>query len=113
MVVVQMRRTVGQLKHEGARIDRKRTLATVNKERKRQGKEPFMSVEDIRDETVALLRNAHTGKDWIRETVAAGGPTAQTLEKWWDKRIFQPQMPTVRKALRTIGKDIGIIDLKG
>lgn len=62
---------------------------------------------DLRDDTISLIRNSGFSFEEIREK---GGPVVKTLQGWQDKTTFSPHTSSMRRALRVIGKDIGIID---
>jgi hypothetical protein len=95
------------LKTRLSRLDKQRDLDKVNKTRVKRGLNPFPSVEDIRDDAVSHLKNSGLSFKDIEEK---GGPTEHTLSRWEEKKVYRPQLPTLRAALQIIGKDIGIID---
>lgn len=66
-------------------------------------------IQDLRDDVMALIRNSNT--DW--ETIHSNfGPTPQTLNRWDQKTVRAPQLGKMRSALRAIGKDFFIGDIK-
>lgn len=78
-----------------------------NRDRAAIGLPPIPSVEDIRDDTVSLLKN-ELGASWMVRCRDMGGPTVATLRKYDLKEVQRPQLPTIRMALRTVGYDIGV-----
>lgn len=90
------------------REQQKQRLAEWNKRRKSIGLPPIPSVEDLRDDTVSLLKNEF-GPQWKHRCHDAGGPTVHTLSAWEDKTVYRPQSPTLRMALYTINRDLGIV----
>lgn len=69
-------------------------------------REPRTDLEDLRDDTVAVVLNSkHTFKD-IQEL---GGPTKQTLSKWLYKETKFPRLDTVRSILKICGYDLAVM----
>ena len=64
---------------------------------------------DIRDATIAHIKNAGFSFQKIEDL---GGPVVRTLVKWQEDLVTNPRMTTVRRALRCVGKDIGIVDFR-
>lgn len=86
-----------------------------NELRERQEKREFerkrqleLSVEDLRDTAVSLIRN-EVGDDY-EKIHERGGAHPSTLKAWETGAVRRPQMPTLRASLRAIGKDLGIVD---
>lgn len=64
---------------------------------------------DIRDATIAHIKNAGYSFQKIEDL---GGPVVRTLVKWQEDLVVNPRMTTIRRALRVVGKDIGIVDFR-
>jgi hypothetical protein len=62
---------------------------------------------DIRDATIAHIKNAGFSFQKVEDL---GGPVVRTLVKWQENLVTNPRMTTIRRALRVVGKDIGIVD---
>ena len=64
---------------------------------------------DIRDATIAHIKNAGYSFQKVEDL---GGPVVRTLIKWQENLVTNPRMTTIRRALRVVGKDIGIVDFR-
>lgn len=64
---------------------------------------------DIRDATIAHIKNAGYTFEKVENL---GGPVVRTLIKWQENLVTNPRMTTIRRALRVVGKDIGIVDFR-
>jgi hypothetical protein len=65
-----------------------------------------VSIEDLRDDTISIIRNSHKTFDQIR---ADGGPCASTLTKWLERQTQRPQLNTIRAALLACDHDFYIL----
>lgn len=65
------------------------------------------SCRDLRDQTIAHIKNARYSFQLIEDL---GGPVVTTLLNWQEDRTHNPRITTMRRALRCIGKDLGIVD---
>jgi hypothetical protein len=65
-----------------------------------------VSIEDIRDDTISVVRNTHMTFEEIR---AAGGPHPTTLSKWLERVTLRPQLNTIRAALKACGGDLKVV----
>lgn len=97
-----------KLKRQLSKIDKQRDQEKINKERISKGLRPILSTEDIRDNTISILKNSGVSDELVH---ARNGPTPLTLARWRAKKVLSPRMSSIRSALRAVGKDIGIIDL--
>lgn len=61
---------------------------------------PNFSIEDIRDDTISVIRNSDLTFEEIR---AKGGPTPATLTKWLERTTQRPQLNTIASALDACG----------
>jgi hypothetical protein len=64
---------------------------------------------DIRDATISHIKNAGLSFQKVEDL---GGPVVRTLVKWQEDLVINPRMTTIRRALRVVGKDIGIVDYR-
>jgi transcriptional regulator with XRE-family HTH domain len=77
------------------------------KERKRHWqREPLASLEDMRDDCVALFLNSGLTQDQVHQR---GGPTAGTISKWLYKETRFPRLDTMRALVRALGCDFVIV----
>lgn len=70
-------------------------------------------VADLRDDTISAIMGSKSAGDAysvFKRIEEAGGPTVKTLEAWHSKSVLRPQTPSLRAALRCVGKDLGIVD---
>jgi len=65
----------------------------------------LVSIEDLRDDTISIIRNSHKTADEIR---AAGGPCPSTLANWLERKTLRPQLNTIRAALLACDHDFYI-----
>jgi len=68
-------------------------------------REPLTSLEDIRDDCIAVVLNSGQSFQKVHER---GGPTPQTIGKWLYKETMFPQLATVRAMLNACGHEITI-----
>lgn len=64
---------------------------------------PDTSLEDLRDDTIALFLNSGLSQKQVH---AKGGPTPQTITRWLYKETMFPRLDTVRATLRALGADL-------
>lgn len=69
-------------------------------------REPRTDLEDIRDDTIAVVLNS--GKTF-KQVQEDGGPTAQTLSKWLYKDTRFPHLDTIRSALQACDYDFVVL----
>lgn len=91
--------------------ERKKRAAKERQEQREHQRrlEEEANVADIRDATIAHIKNAGFTFENVDKR---GGPCARTLVKWQEGLTINPRMTTIRRALRIVGKDIGIVDFK-
>jgi hypothetical protein len=70
---------------------------------------PKISIEDLRDETMAIVRKSGLTYDEIHAKFGASGTT---LTKWNYKETLRPQLNTIRGTLRACGFDLVIAPQK-
>lgn len=58
------------------------------------------------DELFRIMAERRVGKRYIE---AQGGPTVSTLRKWERGEVQNPQLLTIRGALRILGHDLKIV----
>lgn len=68
-------------------------------------REPIASLEDLRDDCVAVVINSGQSFKRVHEN---GGPTPQTTSKWLHRETQFPQLATVRAMLNACGHEITI-----
>ena len=68
-------------------------------------REPLTSLEDLRDDCVAVVLNSGNSFKRVHEK---GGPTPQTISKWLYKETMFPQLATVRAILNACGHELTI-----
>jgi hypothetical protein len=68
-----------------------------------------MTLEDIRDEVMALVRASGYTYEQVH---ARGGASVPTLVKWSSKETKNPHLLSIRKTLRAIGHEVMIIPRK-
>lgn len=68
-------------------------------------RQPLASLEDIRDDCVAVVINSGQSFKRVHEN---GGPTPQTTSKWLHKETMFPQLATVRAMLNACGHELTI-----
>lgn len=68
-------------------------------------REPLTSLEDIRDDCVAVVINSGQSFKRVHEN---GGPTPQTTSKWLHRETMFPQLATVRAMLNACGHELTI-----
>lgn len=66
----------------------------------------MVSIEDLRDDTISVVRNSHKTAEQIR---ADGGPHPQTLAKWLEGDTKRPQLNTIRAALLACDHDFQVV----
>lgn len=66
---------------------------------------PKVSIEDLRDETMAIVRESGLTYGEIQARFGASGGT---LTKWAHKETLRPQLNTIRGTLRACGYDLVI-----
>lgn len=69
-------------------------------------------IQDLRDDTISIILGDHTAaeRERIFQSIEnRGGATVRTLETWFDKKVVNPQGPTLRRTLRAAGHDLGIV----
>ena len=71
-------------------------------------REPRSDLEDLRDDTIAVVLNS---KMTFKEVEDAGGPTRATLSKWLYRETKFPRLDTVRSALQACGHDFAVVPL--
>jgi hypothetical protein len=91
--------------------DLKREEKRKEKERRDHQRhlEEEAACRDIRDATIAYIKNAGMSFQKVEDL---GGPVVRTLVKWQEELVTNPRMTTIRRALRVVGKDIGIVDFR-
>jgi hypothetical protein len=91
--------------------DLQRDKRREDKERREHQRklEEEAACRDIRDATIAHIKNAGYSFQRVEDM---GGPVVRTLVKWQEELVTNPRMTTVRRALRVVGKDIGIVDYR-
>lgn len=68
-----------------------------------------LSVEDLRDETMSIVRNTFgNGETAYEEIHARNGAHPSTLKAWDEKRIMRPHMSKIRSVLLACGYDLSI-----
>lgn len=75
------------------------------KEDKRRERQPIIDLEDMRDDTIAVVLNSGMTFKRVHE---AGGPTAQTLSKWLYKETRFPRLDTIRATLVVCGYELRV-----
>lgn len=68
-----------KLKRQLTKIDKQRDQEKINKERISKGLRPILSTEDIRDNTISILKNSGVSDELVH---ARNGPTPLTLARW-------------------------------
>ena len=66
---------------------------------------PAISIEDLRDETMSIVRNSGLSYDEIHARFGASG---STLSKWQYREVLRPQLNTIRGTLQACGYDLVI-----
>ena len=69
-------------------------------------REPRVDLEDLRDDTIAVVLNSGLS---FRQVQEAGGPTSQTLSKWLYKETKFPRLDTVRSILQVCGHELRVV----
>lgn len=73
-----------------------------------------LSVEDLRDECVAIIRNELGRGEGVFEIVHGRmGPHPSTLHNWENKVVKRPQLSKMRAALRAVRHDFRIVPISG
>jgi len=74
------------------------------KERKKAwARDPITSLEDLRDDCVALFINSGLT---MKEVHARGGPTPHTISKWLYKETRFPRMDSIRALMQALDYDL-------
>lgn len=68
-------------------------------------REPITSLEDLRDDCVAVVLNSGQSFKRVHEK---GGPTPQTTSKWLYRETRFPQLATIRAMLNACDYDLTI-----
>lgn len=68
---------------------------------------PKVSIEDLRDETMSIVRNSGLSYEEIHARFGASG---STLTKWSHRETLRPQLNTIRGTLRACGYDLVIAE---
>jgi integrase len=103
-----------KFQRQAARKEKDEAIQIANAERVAAGGNPIITSEDLRDTCLSLLRNEFGSGDGMAERVqAAGGSSKSTIKAWLEHKVKNPQMRTLRANLRTVGKDLGIVEYKG
>lgn len=68
-------------------------------------REPLTSLEDLRDDCVAVVMNSGQSFKRVHEK---GGPTPQTISKWLYRETQFPQLATVRAMLKACDHELTI-----
>jgi hypothetical protein len=68
-------------------------------------REPIAELEDLRDDTIGIALETKMSFKTIHEK---GGPTPQTIGKWFYRETRFPQLATVRAILRACGYDLTV-----
>lgn len=68
-------------------------------------REPLTSLEDLRDDCIAVVINSRMGFKRVHER---GGPTPQTISKWLYRETQFPQLATVRAMLLACDHELTI-----
>lgn len=71
-------------------------------------REPRTDLEDLRDDTIAVVLNS--GKSF-KKVEEDGGPTAGTLSKWLYKETLFPRLDTIRAALQACNYDFAVVPI--
>lgn len=69
-------------------------------------REPRIDLEDLRDDTIAVVLNSGMSFTKIEQE---GGPTTTTLRKWLYKETKFPRLDTVRSILKICGYDFAVV----
>lgn len=73
-----------------------------------------LSVEDLRDQTVAIIRQAYgRGESALEKVHANCGPHPATIRLWEDKKVKAPRLNKMRQALVACGHDFKIVPMSG
>lgn len=83
------------------------TLAQRREQRRKRAEKnkPKISIEDLRDETMSIVRNS--GKTY-EEIHAKWGASPSTLTKWQYREVLRPQLNLIRGTLLACGYDLVI-----
>lgn len=69
-------------------------------------REPITSLEDIRDDCVALFQQSKLTREEVHRR---GGPTSATIGKWLYKETHFPRLDSIRGLLQALGHDLAIV----
>lgn len=70
---------------------------------------PLTDIQDLRDETVGIMRASGLTQKQIHER---GGPTPATQTKWNYEETKRPWINTIRGALQACGYELAIVPAK-
>lgn len=76
------------------------------KDKKPKVRQPLVSLEDLRDDSIAVMINSGQSLKRVHER---GGPTPQTISKWLYRETRFPQLATVRALLNACDHDLTVV----
>ncbi len=73
-----------------------------------KAREPRTDLEDLRDDTIAVVLNSRMT---FRQVQEKGGPTQQTISKWLYRETKFPRLDTIRATLQACDYDFVVVPI--
>jgi hypothetical protein len=78
----------------------------ARKKEEKTERKPLVDLEDIRDDSIAVMINSGQTLKRVHER---GGPTPGTISKWLYRETRFPQLATVRALLNACDHDLAVV----